>query len=153
MLAIRSVKYFILFMILLLGAGILPGKASAMVIGPPVPPAEASPSCDAIQAWLDENQDIGGTYVLRGDLIITDSLSIYMPDAPITIEAGPYHIYVEDTALLELIGSNITITGDGGTEGLIRTSSMGTLIFAECSITAKNGTGLFYEGGEPTLVQ
>ena len=150
MLAIRSVKYFILFMILLLGAGILPGKASAMVIGPPVPPAEASPSCDAIQAWLDENQDIGGTYVLSGDLIITDSLSIYMPDAPITIEDGPYHIYVEDTALLELIGSNITITGDGGTEGLIRTSSMGTLIFAECSITAKNGTGLFYEGGEPT---
>ena len=55
MLAIRSVKYFILFMILLLGAGILPGKASAMVIGPPVPPAEASPICDAIQAWLDEN--------------------------------------------------------------------------------------------------
>ncbi|WP_392886284.1 hypothetical protein [Eubacterium limosum] len=150
MLAIRSVKYFILFMILLLGFGVMPGKASAMIIGPPVPPAEGSPSCDAIQAWLDENQDIGGTYVLSGDLIITDSLSIYMPEVPITIEAGPYHIYVKDTALLELIGSNITITGDGGTEGLIRTSSMGTLIFAECNITAENGTALFYEGGKPT---
>lgn len=148
--AIRSVKYFILFMILLLGAGVMPGKASAMIIGPPVPPAEESPSCNALQAWLEENQNIGGTYILNGDLIITDSLSIYMPEAPITIEAGPYHIYVEDTALLELIGSNLTITGDGGTEGLIRTSSMGTLVFAECSITAKNGTALFYEGGSPT---
>lgn len=148
--AIRSVKYFILFMILLLGAGVMPGKASAMIIGPPVPPAEESPSCNALQAWLEENQNIGGTYILNGDLIITDSLSIYMPEAPITIEAGPYHIYVEDTALLELIGSNLTITGDGGTEGLIRISSKGTLIFAECSITAENGTALFYEGGSPT---
>lgn len=144
------IKYLILMMILLSGAVALPTAVCAMIIDPPAPPAEDSPSCGALQAWLDENQDTGGTYVLDGDLVITDYLSIYMPEAPIAIEAGPYHIYVRDTALLELVGGNIAITGDGGAEGLIRTSSMGTLIFAECSITAENGTALFYEGGEPT---
>ncbi|WP_195269411.1 hypothetical protein [Eubacterium sp. 1001713B170207_170306_E7] len=148
--AIRSVKYFILFVLLLLFLGALPREASAMILGPTTPPAEESPSCDAFQAWLDENQDTGGTYVLDEDLVITDYLSVYLPQVPIIIEAGPHHIYVKDTALLEIIGGNITITGAGGAEGLIRISPMGTLLFEACRMTAENGTALFYEGGDPT---
>lgn len=148
--AICSIKYLFLFMILLLVSAAMPARASAMITGPVPAPAEESPSCEAFQVWLDENQDTGGTYILTEDLVITRSLSIYRPGAPIAIDAGPYHIYVKDTALLELIGSNITITGEGGAEGLIRTSPMGVLILEACSITAESGTALFYEGGDPT---
>lgn len=104
-----------------------------------------------------ENRDIGGTLCSKRGPYHYGLLSILytMPEVPITIEAGPYHIYVKDTALLELISSSITITGDsGGTEGVDpHLKHEETLIFAECTISQLKTAPLrtLLRGGKPSV--
>lgn len=152
MLYIRNTKLALACFITLLLLIIATVPAQAMILNPSEPPKEpeVSQSCQAFQDWLTKNQDIGGTYTLTNDLIISDSLKIFEPEAPICIDAGSYQIIVQDSAFLEIAGENISIIGEGSDDGLIRVSSMGTFLFAGSSLRVENGTAIYFEGGEET---
>ena len=109
---------------------------------PPHGEEDRSP-CAQLKAWYQEHGQTGGTYRLTEDIVVEQFLSLKgSADAPITIDTGPYHIYVDSWHIFSLEGA--TIIGDGGEEGVVQVRS-GTLEFHSGTIEARNGTALRLE--------
>ncbi|MEG0378873.1 MAG: hypothetical protein RR614_10395, partial [Eubacterium sp.] len=110
----------------------------------PPPRVEESASALALQEWYNAHCETGGTYTLTEDIIINDRMVLYLPDAPITINTGSYHIYIMERALFETAGS-VSIIGDGGTDGLVNVAPNAVFSISGITLTATNGTAIYYK--------
>ncbi|MCQ4948282.1 hypothetical protein [Bittarella massiliensis (ex Durand et al. 2017)] len=141
----RGLSGLMAALMFLLPAGGLTASAAA--------PAEGE--YERFQAWYEEHRVDGGTFALRGDLLLEEG-EWYLDTADlvgeITIDCGPHQILMDDpvqSAYLRQSGGGLRIVGEGRPDGMIRVED-GVFSLYGVEVVAESGVAIWQ--GAPAWV-
>ncbi len=118
-----------------------------------------TPDCsqETLLNWYDRQHEAGDTFVLQGDIFITDINLLDKTAVPITIDTGEYTLFIQNKVIIK--NPNLTIKGKGENLGVVCINGVSNCLTMPegGQIEATNGTAICSENnmlleGMPTIV-
>lgn len=106
---------------------------------------ETAATADELIQWLNLHKDNRGSLKLSANIELGDFSYIRYSEEPIQIDTGEFTIIAAGN--VELLCTGLTLRGQGGENGVLRSAQGGRLSLSQLTVEAENGYPVYQEEG------